>query len=85
MRSNGKSVLGTYSVFVCTGVAGNKSKGNRTPPLEEFRLILEAAGATWISSLPNSTKSSSIFSKFILIVSKVDREAKKQLSLNKVA
>jgi hypothetical protein len=85
MRSNGKSLLGAYSIFVCTGVAGNKSKDNRTPPLEEFRLILEAAGATWISSLPNSTKSSSISSKVILLVSKVDREAKKQLSLKKVA
>jgi hypothetical protein len=85
LRSNGKIVLGTYCVFVCTGVAGNQSKDNRTPPLKEFRLILEAAGATWISSLPNSTSSSSIFSKVILIVSKVEREAKKQLSLKKVA
>jgi hypothetical protein len=82
MRSSGKSLLGRYSVFVCAGVAGNKSKNNRTPPIEEFRLILEAAGATWLSSLPSNTKS---LSSTIVIMSKVAGEAKKQLSAKKVA
>jgi hypothetical protein len=78
MRSSGKSLVGRHSVFVCVGVAGSKSKNNRTTPIEEFRLILEAAaGATWLSSLPSNTKS---LPSTIVIVSKVAGEAKKQLS-----
>lgn len=80
MRSNRQSLLGGYSVFVCAGVAGNKAKDNRTPPLNEFHLILEAAGAKWLSSLPRSN-----LSKVIVIVSKIDREAKTQLSVKTVA
>jgi hypothetical protein len=81
MRSQGKSLLGGYSVFVCAGVAGNEAEGNRTPPVEDFRLILEAADAKWINSLTKSPGSKNI----ILVVSKVTKESKKQLSVKKVA
>jgi hypothetical protein len=83
MRSDGKSLLGQYSIYMCAGVAGNKSANNRTPPLEEFRLIVEAAGASWVKTLPKTT--SSRLSSTIILVSKLKKEASRQLSTKKVA
>ena len=85
MRVSGKSLLGGYSVFVCSGVAGNKAKGNRTPPIDEFRLILEAAGAKMLTTMPSATKKNVDFSKVMVLVSKVASEAKKQSSTKLVA
>ena len=82
MRAEGTSLLGTCSVYVCAGVAGNKAKNNKTPPMTEFRLIIEAAGAKWIKSLP-ATKSG--FSSVIILVSKCEAEAKKQMKVKNVA
>jgi hypothetical protein len=56
MRANGKALLTGYSVHVCSGVAGKDTKNNKTPRLGEFKLIVEAAGASWMSSLPEPTK-----------------------------
>ena len=81
MRCSGKTLLGGYSVFCCNGVAGNKKKGNMTPPMKEFRSILEAAGARVITALPNQNDCSQI----IILVSKLKDEAKKQLATKKVA
>jgi hypothetical protein len=83
MRSDGKSLLGQYYIYVCAGVAGSRSPSNRTPPLEEFRLIVEAAGASWVKTLPKKTSSS--LSSTIILVSKVQKEASKQSSTKKVA
>jgi hypothetical protein len=80
MRCNGKTLFGGYSVYCCSGVAGNKKKGNMTPPAKELRLILESAGATWQASLPKKGD----FIRIIILVSKVESEAKKQLSGKKV-
>lgn len=80
LRCNGKTLLGGYSVYCCTGVAGNKKKGNMTPPPKEFRLIVESAGAAWKASLPKNSD----FSHVIVVVSKVESEAKKQLLAKKV-
>mmetsp|Transcript_18810 Transcript_18810/g.46608 ORF Transcript_18810/g.46608 Transcript_18810/m.46608 type:complete len:201 (-) Transcript_18810:167-769(-) len=81
MRSLGESLLGGFTVSCCPGVAGNGKKGNKTPPAEEFQLIVEAAGASWVPSLAKVGN----FSKLIIVVSKLEREAKKQLAEKKVA
>lgn len=41
----GAHLLDGWSVYVCAGVAGINA-----PPEKEFRLIVEAAGASWLSS-----------------------------------
>jgi hypothetical protein len=71
----GTYLLDGWSVFVCTGVAGNKA-----PPEEEFRLVVEAAGASWLTS-PASR--GLVHSKILIITS--DPETKKQLSPKPVA
>lgn len=80
MRSAGESLLGGYTVLCCPGVAGNKKKGNMTPPAKEFQLIVEAAGASWAPSLAKVVN----FSQLIVVVSKLEVEAKKQLATKKV-
>ena len=52
-----------------------------TPPSKEFRLILESAGGTWLTSLPSKKD----FSGTVIIVSKLQNEAKKQVLTKKVA
>jgi hypothetical protein len=44
MRREGKTLLNGMSVFICKGVAGNKA-----PPENELKLIVEAAGGTWVT------------------------------------
>lgn len=39
-------LLDGISIFVCDGVAGNKA-----PPLDELRMIVEAAGGRWLTLL----------------------------------
>jgi hypothetical protein len=86
MRTSGKTLLGGFAVFVCPGVAGQKAKGNMTPPAKEFRLIIEAAGATWLSSVPSSkTKGEDDFSSIVVVTSKLDDEAEKQLTNKRIA
>jgi len=80
MRSTGDSLLGGFVVCCCPGVTGNKKKGNMTPPAKEFRLIVEAAGALWAQSLAKVGD----FSKLIIVVSKLEDEAARQLSTKKV-
>ncbi|CAJ1934122.1 unnamed protein product [Cylindrotheca closterium] len=81
MRTLGISLLDKYTLLACPGVLGNKKKGNMTPPTREFRLIIEAAGASWVPSLAKVGN----FSKLIIVVSKLEDEAKKQLATKKVA
>jgi hypothetical protein len=81
MRSRGESLLGGYSIFLPRGVAGNTAKDNRTPPMKEFKLILQAAGATVISTIPEKDD----FSDTIIVTSKLPKEAKKQLAARAVA
>eukprot|EP00980_Cylindrotheca_fusiformis_P007831 scaffold1669_cov129-Cylindrotheca_fusiformis.AAC.42 len=81
IKCSGKTLLGGFSIYCCAGVTGNKKKGNKTPPQKEFILIVEAAGATWQDSLPKKGD----FSRIIVVVSKVNGEAKKQLTTKKVA
>ena len=82
MRSNGKALLTGYSVHVCSGVAGINTKNNKTPRIGELKLIVVAAGASWMSSLPEPRKNGVDWSKIILISSKIAKEAKTQLSKN---
>jgi hypothetical protein len=42
----GVLLLSGWSVFVCPGVAGKKA-----PPTNDFRLLVEAAGAIWLASI----------------------------------
>lgn len=81
MRSTGNSLLGGFTVCCCPGVAGNKKKGNMTPPAKEFQLIVEAAGALWAPSVVKIAD----FSRLIIVVSKLEDEAAKQISTKKVA
>ena len=45
MRQEGKSLLNGKAIVVCQGVAGNKA-----PPLNELKLIVEAAGGQWATA-----------------------------------
>ena len=85
MRSKGESLLGGLDVHVCSGVAGNKQKGNMTPPAKEFRLIVEAAGGKWLTSVPDVKKKGVDCTKMILVVSKVEKEATKSLKSKRAA
>ena len=46
LRSKNRCLLSGYGVYVCSGVAGNKA-----PPEEELKLIVDAAGGKWLSSI----------------------------------
>ena len=87
VRSQGKTLLEGFSVHLCVGVAGNKSKTNKTPPIKEFKLIISSTGASWISSLPDSGKGNNNedFSNIIIVSSKIAREADKQLAVKRIA
>jgi hypothetical protein len=68
-------ILDGWNVFVCHGVAG---KSNGAPTEEELKYIVEATGATWISSrrsLPSTR----------LLVLTSDPETKVQISKKAVA
>lgn len=81
MRSRGEALLRGYSVYLPKGVAGNTAKDNRTPSPKEFKLILQAAGATVLSVLPTKKD----LSDTIIVVSKVRKEAEKQEAARGVA
>jgi hypothetical protein len=68
-------LLEGWSVFVCKGVAGN-----RAPDAKELRLMVEAAGGSWLSSF---TKKGPDFSKILIITS--DPEESKQVSVKAVS
>ena len=72
-------------MHVCSGVAGNKQKGNMTPPSKEFRLIVEAAGGKWLASVPDAKKKGVDCTKIILVVSKIKKDAKKSLLTKRTA
>lgn len=72
------SLLGGRSVFVCKGVAGNKA-----PSENELRMIIGAAGGTWLASLSAATIKDIDASRILLITS--DPEQKKQVSPKPVA
>lgn len=76
LRQKGESLLGGYSVYICKGVAGNKA-----PPEEELRLIVEGAGGTWLSTLTVSSKKDA---KSTLLITS-DPPDKKQLRASDVA
>ena len=67
-------LLEGWSVFVCKGVAGN-----RAPDANELRIMVEAAGGSWLSSW---TKKGLDFSKLLIITS--DPEESKQVSVKAV-
>lgn len=46
LRRKNEFLLSGYGVYVCSGVAGNKA-----PPEEELKLIVDAAGGKWLSSI----------------------------------
>lgn len=68
-------LLDGWSVYVCKGVAGKKA-----PPVEEFQFIVEAAGASWLKSLPARGLD---YGKVVIITS--DPETKEQASMKSVA
>lgn len=82
LREQGTLLLNGVDVFLCAGVAGNNRIGNKTPPMSEFRLILEGAGAKVLTNPPSALDSAT---KTIIITSKDPKEQKKQLSKKAVA
>ena len=68
MRMSEQTLLGGWGVYACQGVANNKA-----PPENELKLIVEAAGGTWLSSPSDHTALNTL-----IITS--DPEAKKQTS-----
>lgn len=64
LRSKNEFLLSGYGVYVCSGVAGNKA-----PPEEELKLIVDAAGGKWLSSIAHKDIREMNASK-ILIVTK---------------
>ena len=44
-RDEGKKLLSGWSVYLCKGVADNKA-----PSSKEFQCIVEASGASWLST-----------------------------------
>ena len=72
-------LLQGWLVFVCKGVAGNRS-----PPENEFRAIVEAAGGTWISS-SSLLQSKKEWDPVNIIIITSDPEEKKQTSIKDVA
>jgi hypothetical protein len=71
-------LLGGWWIYVCKGVAGNKA-----PAEDELRLIVEAAGGTWLSSLNASGMKDVDVSRLLVVTG--DPESKKQLSPKLVA
>jgi hypothetical protein len=74
----GTTLLGDWWVYVCKGVAGNKA-----PSEDELRLIVEAAGGTWLASLSASGTKGVSVSRLLVVTG--DPESKKQLSVKLVA
>ena len=62
VREERGGVLGGWNLYICSGVAGN-----RAPPAKELKLIVEAAGATFLRSV--SGKSALDPAKTIIITS----------------
>jgi hypothetical protein len=69
----GTKLLGGWCIYVCKGVAGNKA-----PSEDELRLIVEAAGGTWLSSLNAAGMKDVDVSRLLVVTG--DPETKKQLS-----
>ena len=68
-------LLEGWSVFVCKGVAGN-----RAPEAKELRLMVEAAGGSWLATC---TKKGIDFSKLLIITS--DPEQTKPVPVKSVS
>jgi hypothetical protein len=75
MQDEGRTLLGGKSVYVCKGVAGNKA-----PPENELKLIVEAAGGEWVSKA--SALGRDVDNELIITN---DPAPKKQLSAKDVA
>jgi hypothetical protein len=74
LRSKNKFLLSGHGVYICSGVAGVKA-----PPEEELKLIVDAAGGKWLSSIaPRDI--GSINASNILIVTKEKPDKKKTKS-----
>ena len=82
LRAKGKLLFHGLYFFLCPGVAGNTSKTNRTPSEDDFRLILEGAGAKVLSVLPDHTDARA---RIIIVTSKLAGEKKKQIRNKDVA
>ena len=78
LRDKGTWLLDGIDVFLCNGVAGSVRQGDKTPPEHDFRLILEAAGAKVLTTLPTQRGSGRM--KTVIVTSKDAKERKKQLS-----
>jgi hypothetical protein len=65
LRGKGEFLLSGYWVYVCKGVAGNNA-----PPAKELELIVDAAGATWLSSISARTMKGVDASKLLIITPK---------------
>lgn len=77
LRKKGKKVLSGWSVHVCKGVAGEKA-----PPEQEMKLIVEHAGGVWTPSLSQKKLADVDLSKIVIITS--DPEVQKQASVKPV-
>jgi hypothetical protein len=74
----GTLLLQGWSVYVCPKVAGHKA-----PPVDEFRLIVEATGASWLDSLsPGRREVEATLTTVLLITS--DPPTKSQLATKAV-
>ena len=85
LRKSGASLFDGWWVHVCKGVAGNKTAGKRTPPADEVKMIVEAAGAAWLSSLtPKIMQQHEVDPSRLLIITS-DPEVKKEVAPKPVA
>lgn len=76
LKGKNRGLFDGWNIFVCKGVAGNKA-----PPEGELRLVVEATGATYLSS-PSQLKSLKP-DKTIFITS--EPESKQQVSSKVIA
>jgi hypothetical protein len=79
-----RRLLSGYSVYIIEGVAGKK-KPYKTPPLEEFRHMIAAAGGEYCEQASQWTKKEKRSGKCIIITSKDPVEEKQQLAMEYVS
>ena len=72
LRSKNRFLLSGYGVYVCSGVAGNKA-----PPEEELKLIVDAAGGKWLSSIAPRGAIRDMDASKIIIVTKEKPDKKR--------
>ena len=76
-----RRLLSGYSVYIIKGVDGVNTRTHKTPKLEDFKMMINAAGGKLLrqDELYERPTKNTDYSKFIIITSKLEDEKKKQL------